>query len=79
MDKGGFTVEPFLFADGRLITWADVEPAQDLADPRIAPDSRRVAGVLATRKRRISTHDHQIGVIAVRQPSGSSNSWCCEG
>lgn len=32
VDKGGFTVEPFLFADGRLITWADVEPVQDLAD-----------------------------------------------
>jgi hypothetical protein len=31
VDKGGFSIEPFLFADGRLITWADVEPAQDLA------------------------------------------------
>ena len=31
VDKGGFTIEPFLFADGRLITWADVEPVQDLA------------------------------------------------
>lgn len=32
VDKGGFSIEPFLFADGRLITWADIEPAQDLAD-----------------------------------------------
>ncbi|MEI2782650.1 MAG: discoidin domain-containing protein [Candidatus Competibacter sp.] len=32
VDKGGFSIEPFLFADGRLITWADVEPAQDLVD-----------------------------------------------
>ncbi|HRD68082.1 MAG TPA: discoidin domain-containing protein [Candidatus Competibacter sp.] len=32
VDKGGFSIEPFLFADGRLITWADMEPAQDLAD-----------------------------------------------
>jgi hypothetical protein len=31
VDKGGFTIEPFLFADGRLITWADVEARQDLA------------------------------------------------
>jgi len=30
--KGGFTLEPFLFTDGRLITWADVDPAQDLVD-----------------------------------------------
>jgi hypothetical protein len=32
VDKAGFTIEPFLFAGGRLITWADVEPGQDLAD-----------------------------------------------
>jgi hypothetical protein len=32
IDRAGFTIEPFLFADGRLITWADVEPSQDLAD-----------------------------------------------
>lgn len=30
--KGAFTIEPFLFTNGRLITWADVEPMQDLAD-----------------------------------------------
>lgn len=30
--KGSFTIEPFLFTEGRLMTWADVEPAQDLAD-----------------------------------------------
>ncbi|HCB14754.1 MAG TPA: discoidin domain-containing protein [Gammaproteobacteria bacterium] len=32
VDKSSFTIEPFLFANGRLITWADVEPVQDLAD-----------------------------------------------
>lgn len=32
VDKGGFTIEPFLFADGRLITWADVDARQDLAE-----------------------------------------------
>ena len=31
VDKSGFTIEPFLFADGRLITWADVDTRQDLA------------------------------------------------
>jgi len=31
VDKGGFIIEPFLFADGHLITWADVEARQDLA------------------------------------------------
>ena len=32
VDRGSFTIEPFLFTDGHLITWADVEPAQSLAD-----------------------------------------------
>jgi hypothetical protein len=32
VDKGGFSIEPFLFTDGRLITWADLEPVQDLAN-----------------------------------------------
>lgn len=31
VDKGAFTIEPFLFAEGRLITWADVDTRQDLA------------------------------------------------
>ena len=30
--KGSFSIEPFLFSAGRLITWADVQPAQSLAD-----------------------------------------------
>ncbi len=30
--KGGFSVEPFLIADGRLLTWADVTTAHALAD-----------------------------------------------
>ncbi len=31
VDQGAFTIEPFLFADGHLITWADVDTRQDLA------------------------------------------------
>lgn len=31
VDKGSFSIEPFLFVDGRLITWADVNPTQELA------------------------------------------------
>ena len=30
VDKGAFSVEPFLWVDGRLITWADVALAQSL-------------------------------------------------
>ncbi len=30
VDKGGFTIEPFLFVDGQLRTWADVSASQEL-------------------------------------------------
>jgi hypothetical protein len=30
--KGGFSVEPFVVADGRLVTWADVALSQSLAE-----------------------------------------------
>jgi hypothetical protein len=30
--KGAFSIEPFLFVDGELISWADVEAVQTLAD-----------------------------------------------
>lgn len=30
--EGSFSIEPFVFADGRLFTWADVKPRQQLRD-----------------------------------------------
>lgn len=30
VDKGSFSIEPFLFVDGCLVTWADVEVTQEL-------------------------------------------------
>ncbi len=32
VDRGSFSLEPFLFADGQLITWADAEISQQLED-----------------------------------------------
>ncbi|WAC07977.1 MAG: discoidin domain-containing protein [Thermodesulfobacteriota bacterium] len=32
VDKGAFSIEPFLYVDDRLITWADVSLKQDLKD-----------------------------------------------
>ncbi|MBL8250714.1 MAG: hypothetical protein JNK31_03485, partial [Candidatus Competibacter sp.] len=32
VDKGGFSIEPFLLVDGQLLSWADVNPAQELAE-----------------------------------------------
>jgi hypothetical protein len=30
VDKGSFSIEPFLYTDGRLITWEEVTPVQEL-------------------------------------------------
>jgi hypothetical protein len=30
VDKAAFSIEPFLYADGRLVTWNDVTPTQEL-------------------------------------------------
>lgn len=30
--RGGFTIEPFVIADGRLVSWADATPRQSLQD-----------------------------------------------
>ena len=30
--RGGFSIEPFVIVDGRLVTWADVTPRQSLQD-----------------------------------------------
>jgi hypothetical protein len=32
VDRGSFSLEPFVFAAGRLVTWADVEIAQELRE-----------------------------------------------
>ncbi len=32
VDKGSFSIEPFLFVDDRLTTWADVAPVQELEE-----------------------------------------------
>ncbi len=35
VDRGTFSIEPFLFVGGRLLTWADVDVAQDLVDDQL--------------------------------------------
>ena len=32
VSKGGFSIEPFIVADSRVVSWADVEPRQSLLD-----------------------------------------------
>ncbi len=50
IDQGSFSIEPFLFADGRLITWADAGLSQSLAQGYLPiPSSDWRAGDLRLR------------------------------
>jgi hypothetical protein len=48
VDRGTFSIEPFLFVDGALATWADAEITQDLAEGSLPIPSSvwRVAGLV---------------------------------
>ena len=35
VDRGGFSIEPFVYVDARLLTWADVRISQTLEDGRL--------------------------------------------
>jgi hypothetical protein len=50
VDRGSFSLEPFLFADGELITWADAEIAQQLVEDSLPiPSSQwRAKGFVLT-------------------------------
>ena len=49
VDRGSFSLEPFLFADGELITWADAEIAQQLEGALPIPSSQwRANGFVLT-------------------------------
>jgi hypothetical protein len=50
VDRGSFSLEPFLFADGQLVTWADAEITQHLQDDSLPiPSSRwRANGFVLT-------------------------------
>ena len=54
VDKGAFSIEPFLFVDGRLITWADVSPTQTLEQGYLPiPSSHWRAGDLTLADHRL--------------------------
>src|SRR5215468_9870846 len=47
-ERGSFSIEPFLFADGELVSWADAEVSVSLAEGRLPiPTSRWRRGDLA--------------------------------
>jgi hypothetical protein len=50
VDRGSFSLEPFLFVDGELVTWADAEVSQELAERCLPIPSSvwRARGLVAT-------------------------------
>lgn len=62
VDKGAFSIAPFLFADGRLITWADVSLGQDLMKGYLP---------IPSAEWRTESLVMKLTAFAVRRPSGS--------
>ena len=51
--KGGFSIEPFVYVDGKLFTWRDVKTTQSLAGGHFPePTSRGTAATGSSRSRR---------------------------
>ena len=67
VDKGAFSIEPFLFVDGRLITWADVSPTQTLErDYLPIPSSEWRAGDLSLRTTAFATGPCGASTLFIR-------------
>jgi hypothetical protein len=73
VDRGAFSLEPFLFVDGALVTWADAEVTQQLAVGGLPiPSSRWRAGGLELTTTAFATGDPQRPVLQVRYRVASS-------
>jgi hypothetical protein len=67
VDKGAFSVEPFLFTDGRLVTWADVDVTQELERGFLPiPSSVWRAGGFVLRTTAYATHSAKGPVLYIR-------------
>jgi len=67
VDKGAFSIEPFLFVDGRLITWADVSPTQTLERGYLPiPSSEWHAGDLTLRTTAFATGPCGASTLFIR-------------
>jgi hypothetical protein len=67
VDKGAFSIEPFLYADGRLITWADASLTQTLERNYLPiPSSEWQAGDLALRTTAFATGPCGASTLFIR-------------
>ena len=84
--RGGFTIEPFVVAGQRLVTWADVTTSQSLASDYLPDPERHLAarrnGACARprlRARHAAKRPSSSRAISVREPTPTSRnpcSWC---
>ncbi len=67
VDKGSFSIEPFLFADGQLITWADVALTQSLEQGYLPiPSSEWQAGNLTMKTTAFATGPSGASTLFIR-------------
>ncbi|MBS1213774.1 MAG: hypothetical protein H6R26_2391, partial [Proteobacteria bacterium] len=67
VDKGSFSIEPFLYFDGRLVTWADVSPEQELERAYLPiPSSQWRSGDIGLRITAFATGDCGESVLYIR-------------
>lgn len=67
VDKGGFSIEPFLWTEGRLVTWADAAPTQTLErDYLPIPSSKWHWGDLSLRTTAFATGTAGFSTLFIR-------------
>lgn len=74
VDKGSFSIEPFLFADGRLLTWADVSLSQTLERDHLPiPSCRWQAGDLTLGTTAYATGPRGASTLFIRYRVGNDS------
>ena len=67
VDRGSFSIEPLLFADGQLVTWADATPVATLEREYLPiPTSRWQAGAFSLRTTAFATGESGASTLFIR-------------
>jgi hypothetical protein len=74
VDKGTFSIEPFLYIDGRLVTWADVSLTQELEQGYLPiPSSQWQTGDMMLRTTAFATGDAGASILYIRYRLANSS------
>ena len=67
VDKGAFSIEPFLYVDGRLVSWADVSLTQELENGYLPiPSSQWRIGDVTLRTTAYATGGSDASILYIR-------------